>query len=371
MKVQSGDYDIESFCQKLIDTDPAHTFEGFHYNHAKVYFYLTEDDWLDNFENNYEIEDYGEVYKLTREYVGRFGETDQAVYYAHYFDDSLLMLFTATTEEAKENTLDLTVQTSPTICEMPIVPQDFQRLHKMVLEENPSIRITGFKAHRIPDLAEAEIRPDYNREIKYKGEDGKQTLQEFKQYYGVVPTRVEYREGDIEIKIDKSGKFTIKRSTADNFTLLFDLIREIQDHVLDIQEVSQRIKFRTERRNSGELQLEFPSVTAGQIDFHKSFNLLMAEEFIESAGEEGYRQFTFTDVSKEAGSLDFSATVTDEVREATFNISATQDSMKIVPKHDCEFPTIVHFFHLVTETIDERATINVFDTESAYATSAP
>ncbi|TKX55950.1 hypothetical protein EXE44_15945 [Halorubrum sp. SS7] len=367
MKIPQDEYDIESFCQTLIDRSPDKTFEGYHYNHVKVYFYLTEEDWLTNFQENYQIEQLGEIYKITGEYVSRGGETERPVYYAHYYDDSLLMLFTATTEEAKENTVDLTIRRSSTIGEMPIVPQDFQKMHHMVLDQHPDIRITSFKSRRIPDLAEADIRPDYDREIIYNGDDGRQTLQEFREYYGVVPIRVEYRGEEIEFKINKNGKFTLKRTNAENFTLLFDLIREIQDHVLDIQEVSQRIKFRTERRGSGNLELELADVTAGQIDFHKSFNLLMAEEFVESAGEKNYRQFTFTDVSKEAGSLDFSATVTDEIREATFNISATEDSMKIVPKHDCEFPTIVQFYHLITETVDERATIDIFDSESAYA----
>jgi hypothetical protein len=41
MRVPQDDYNLESFCQELIDTDPAKLFEGFHFKHAKTYFYLT------------------------------------------------------------------------------------------------------------------------------------------------------------------------------------------------------------------------------------------------------------------------------------------------------------------------------------------
>jgi CYTH domain-containing protein len=280
------------------------------------------------------------------------------------------MFFTASTEEALEQTLDQTVSNSSNLSEMPVVPQDFLEMHQMVLNERPDALVTNFKARRIPDLADAEIRPGVDRIVDYSGEDGRQALSEFKQYYGVVPIRVQYEDEDFELKIDKSGKFTLMRSNAPTFNLLFKLIEKIMDHVLDIQEVSERIRFRTERRESGDLELEVGNITAGQIDFNREITLLKAEEFMETASKRETNQFTFTDVTKEAGSLDFSATVTDERRGAHFNISATQDSMKIVPKHNCAFPTIVHFFQIVSETLDERAEINVFDNESAYSSPA-
>jgi len=371
MHVPQADYTIEDFCETLLRSDQSRLFEGFHFNQIKTYFYLTEDDdWIRFFEDDYAIEDYGNITKLTREYTKRSGERGEAVFFTAYYQDELLMVFTASTENAIEQTIEQTVTASNAMVEMPIVPSDFEKMHQRVLDEHEDVDITEFKSRRIPDLADAEIRPDYDRTIEYKGGDGRQTLKEFRQYYGVVPVRIQYEGHTLGFKMDTSGKFTLRKINDDTFSLLFKLVEEVLEHVLEIQEVSQRIRFQTERRQSGDLDIEVPDVTAGEIDFEKSFNLLMAEEFIERASNRDDIQFTFTDVTKQAGSLDFSATVTDEERNAFFNVSATEDSMTIVPKHNCSAPSIVQFYQLFTQTVDEAADITLFDKEAAYGPRA-
>jgi hypothetical protein len=370
MHVPQGNYSLEDFCETILRYDQERLFDGFHFNHIKTYFYLTEgDDWLQHFDD-YEQEDYGDVTKLTKPYTKRSGEMGEAVFFATYYQDELVMVFTASTENSIDQTIAQTVVDSNALVEMPIVPSDFQQMHNRVLEEHEDTNITEFKSRRIPDLADADIRPDYDRTIEYKGDDGRQTLNEFRQYYGVVPVRIQYESADITFKMDTSGKFTLKKINDRTFTLLFKLIEEVMEHVLEVQEVSERIRFRTERRASGDLDIEIPDVTAGEINFEKSFNLLMAEEFMERASNRDDIQFTFTDVSKQAGSLDFSATVTDEARNAFFNISATEDSMTIVPKHNCASPSILQFYQVFTQTVDEAAKIALFDKEAAYGPSA-
>lgn len=370
MHVPQGDYSLEEFCETILRYDQEHLFDGFHFNHIKTYFYLTEDeDWLQYF-SDYDQAEYGEVTKLTQSYTKRSGEMGEAVFFATYYQNELVMVFTASTENAVDQTIARTVVDSNALVEMPIVPSDFQKMHNRVLEEYEDTKITEFKSRRIPDLADADIRPDYDRTIEYKGDDGRQTLNEFRQYYGVVPVRIQYESEDIAFKMDTSGKFTLKEINDQTFTLLFKLVEEVMEHVLEIQEVSERIRFRTEQRESGNLNIEIPNVTAGEINFEKSFNLLMAEEFMVRASNRDDVQFTFTDVSKQAGSLDFSATVTDEARNAFFNISATEESMAIVPKHNCSSPSILQFYQIFTQTVDEAAKIALFDKERAYGSPA-
>lgn len=371
MHVSQADYDIHTFCEAVFSTDQSRLFDGFHYNHVKTYLYTTEtDDWLQFFEEDYQFDDYGDITKLTTSFTRRSGEVGEAVFYAAYYEDDLLMMFTAATENAIDQTIERTVVESNAIVEIPIVPSDFQKMHERVLKEHEDTNITEFKSRRIPDLADAEIRPDYDRSIEYKADDGRQALKEFEQYYGVVPTRIQYESPEIEFKMDTSGKFTLKKVNSQTFNLLFLLVEEVMEHVLDIQDVSERIRFRTEFRQSGDLSLQIPDITAGEIEFDKKFNRLMAEEFMERAANQDATRFSFTDVSLQAGSLDFSATVTDEARNAFFNISATEDSMTLVPKHNCASPSIIQFFQLVTHTLDESAEITLFDKEAAYGPRA-
>lgn len=371
MHIPQADYDIHGFCEAIFTADQSRLFDGFHYNHVKTYLYTTEaDDWLQFFGDEYQQEGYGDITKLTASFTKRSGEIREAVFYVAYFEDDLLMVFTAATENAIDQTIERTVLESNAIVEIPIVPSDFQKMHRRVLEEHEDTNISEFKSRRIPDLADAEIRPDYDRVIEYKGADGRQALKEFEQYYGVVPTRIQYESTEIKFKMDTSGKFTLKRVNGQTFNLLFRLVEEVMEHVLDIQDVSERIRFRTESRQSGDINIQIPNITAGEIEFNKEFNRLMAEEFMERAANQDQIPFSFTDVSLQAGSLDFSATVTDEARNAFFNISATENSMTIVPKHNCASPSIIQFFQLVTHTVDESADITLFDKDAAYGPSA-
>lgn len=371
MIIPQANYDIHAFCEAIFTADQSRLFDGFHYNHVKTYLYTTEaQDWFEFFEDDYQEEDYGDVKKLSTSFTKRSGESGEAVFYVVHYGDGLLMVFTAATENAIDQTIESTVLESNAIVEIPIVPSDFQKMHRRVLDEHEDTRITEFKSRRIPDLADAEIRPEYDRVIEYKADDGRQALSEFEQYYGVVPTRIQYESSEIEFKMDTSGKFTLKKVNGATFNLLFLLVEEVMEHVLDIQEVSERIRFRTEYRESGDLSIQIPDITAGEIEFNKEFNRLMAEEFMERAASQDQVPFSFTDVALQAGSLDFSATVTDEARNAFFNISATENSMTIVPKHNCASPSIIQFFQLLTHSVDESANITLFDKESAYGPPA-
>jgi hypothetical protein len=158
MHVPQADYDIHAFCESIFTADQSRLFEGFHYNHVKTYLYTTEaDDWLQFFEDEYQQEDYGDITKLTSSFTKRSGEMGEAVFYVAYYEDDLLMVFTAATENAIEQTVERTILESNAIVEIPIVPSDFQKMHRRVLEEHEDTNITQFKSRRIPDLADAEV----------------------------------------------------------------------------------------------------------------------------------------------------------------------------------------------------------------------
>jgi hypothetical protein len=360
MNIPEGDYDIREFCETLLETPESQVFEDLHYHQVKVFLFLTSTDDWQQFFSNYEMEDYGEVSKLTHEFRTRAGEIEEATFYAGYYQDDILMVFTGAVEDAIEQTLEATEANASGISSMPIFPPDFQEMNEYVLSQYEDIKITSFKARRQPDLVDAEIRPDVEeREIEYKADDGRQTLKEFREYYGVVPERVEYEHDELNFKMDATGKFTHSSINHRTFNLFFNLIEEVIERILDIQEVSEQIRFRTETRRSGELDIAVPRLSSGQIEFTRTFNLLMAEEFMQRISARDGAPYTFSDVNKQAGSLDLSARVTDEERNAHFNISATEDAMTIIPKRDCSWKSILKFYYYFTQTVDQYSRLRL------------
>lgn len=361
MNVPQGNYDVREFCEAILDTSEARLFENLHVHQIKVFLYLTStDDWL-TFFDGYEKDDYGDVVKLTKEYRNRVGDMRDAVLYVTEHPDDVLMVFTGAVEDAIRQTLEATESTYSGIEPMPIFPADFQEMNDYILSNYSDMEISDFKSVSQPDLAEADIRPEVqNRTIEYGATDGREAMAEMRRYYGVVPVRVQYEHTDLQFKMDTEGKFTLSTVNDQTFNLFFELIEQVIDHILDVQEVSEKIRFQTETRRSGELDLQVPRLKSGQIQFNKDFNLLMAEHFIEYLSDRETSPYTFSDVNKQAGSLDLSARVTDENRNSHFNISASEESMTIVPKRDCTWGSILQFYHLFTQTVDENSRLKLF-----------
>jgi len=365
MKIEQGSYTLEQLCQEVIDhTESA--FEQYHVKHLKFYFYIADEGWSSNFSDRYETQDYGEMTKVSAEYTNRFGAEDRADFFiGPYGDESeIITILTAETQEAIDQALLPMLGRRDDISLMPIMLEDFQRMNELVLEHN-DVRITEFKSERVPDLAEAEIRPSVQRSIEYKGRDGKEAIEELRSGYGVVPVRIQYEHQNLSLKIDSRGKFTLKKMNSKNFDLLFELVEEVIENVLELKDITKEIRFTEEEVESGNLSITVPKVEAGEVTFDREFTRVLAEDFVEGTRNRDRVDFSFTDVTMQAGSLDFSAQVVDENRNSFFSISATADEMRIVPETNCSFPSLIEFYFCVLQLVDGGAELDLHNSQTA------
>lgn len=363
MHIPDGDYNLTELCRVIMDSTES-VLEGYHYNQIKSFFYLSEPGWEEFIEANYGTEYFGEVTRFTDTYVNRKGAEQRAEFYIGEYESDLQMIVTAETEDAIRQVLTPVLEHSDEISPMPIMTEDFQTMNEIVLSRYDDMRISEFKSRRVPSLADARVRPDVNREIEYKGIDGRERLKEFRDEYGVVPTRVQYEHENVSLKIDTSGKFTILTVNEESFNILFDLLKEIVESVLELRDVARRIKFQKREVVSGNLEVSVPEVSSGEVQFDQDISLMQAEEFVRSAKSREDLNFSFSDVTKQAGSLNFSAQVADENRGSLFNISATSESMRIIPKQRCSFPSLVEFYLGVIQLLDGGAKMHVYESEA-------
>jgi hypothetical protein len=363
MHIPEREYNLKEFCRAIFDS-PEQVLEGYHGQRIKSFLYLSEDGWRDFLEEQYETEDFGGITKFVGQYRNRKGAEQPAEFYIGRYKDDLLMVLTAETEEAIRQVLPPVSEHSDCLSPMPIMTEDFQTMNEIVLSTYEDMQISEFKSKRVPSLAEARTRPDVDREIEYKGIDGRERLEEFREEYGVVPTRVQYEHESVTVRIDTSGKFTLETINQESFNILFDLLNEVVVNVLDLLDVANQIKFKKREVVPGNLKIQVPEVSSGEIEFNQEVSLMQAENFIRGTKSSDDLNFSFTDVTKQAGSLDFSAQVTDENRGSLFNVSATEESMRIVPKHDCSFPSLVEFYLAVIQLLDGGAEMRLYESQA-------
>lgn len=362
MIINEGKYTLKSFCNHLIENSN-NLFEDVLRNQLKIILLLTEtDNWKDYFIRD-EIEgcfketsEMGDITKLEKEYLDSRGDTKIADYYATYYNNSILILFTAVTEEGIEKTLNPIVEKRPGICKMYIYPQNFEGIKDFILSNKENANILSFKAFRKPDVIKGEIRPEItDREISYKGRDGKETLKEFRKYYGVIPTRMEFEIENCHLKIEDDGRFLIYTINEDTFNLIFELVELILIEILNIKNISQKIRFKLIKKQSGELELEIPEINAGEISLSYKINASIVEDMIENI-----KTFSFVDVSIKEGSLSFSISVIDEFKQSVFNLSGSEDTIVIIPKYKSYFDSFMRFYHYFTENIDENSVLSLY-----------
>lgn len=365
MHIPDDDYTLTEFCQKIIDSSTS-VLEGYHYNQIKSFVYLSDEGWMEYLEEHFETESLGEMTKLTGEYINRRGAEQPATFYIGEYEPNLQMLLTAETEEAIRQAMTPVFEASDHLSPMPIMIEDFQRMNDIVLSRYDDMRISEFKSKRVPGLADARVRADVeDREIEYRGIDGRDRLDDFRDEYGVVPTRIKYEHENVSIKIDTSGKFTLLSVNSESFTILFDLLKEVVENVLNLRDVARNVKFQKRELQPGNVKITVPEVSSGEIEFDQEITLMKAENFVEGARASPDLDFSFSDVTAQAGSLDFSAQVADERRNSLFNVSATEESMRIVPKQNCTFPSLIDFYLAVIQMLDGGARMDLYHPQPA------
>lgn len=364
MHIPEGQYNLKEFCRVIFDS-PERVLKGYHGQRIKTYLYLSDDGWRDYLEEHYETEEFGSITKFVGEYRNRKGAEQPAKFYVGQYQDDLRMVVTAETEEAIRQALRPVSEHSNCLSPMPIMTEDFQTMNEIVLNTYDDMRISEFKSQRVPSLVDARTRPDVDREIEYKGIDGRDRLNEFQEEYGVVPTRIQYEHENVSIRIDTSGKFTLETINKESFNVLFELLSEVVVNVLELRDVANQINFEKQEVAPGNLKVQVPEMSSGEIDFNQQVTLMQTEDFIRGSKNSDDLNFSFTDVTKQAGSLDFSAQVTDENRGSLFNVSATEESMRIVPKHDCSFPSLIEFYLAVIRLLDGGAEMRLYESQSA------
>jgi len=364
MHIPEGEYNLKEFCRVIIDSSES-VLSGYHGQRIKSFLYLSNEGWMEYLNTHYETEQLGQITKFVGEYRNRKGAMQPAKFYVGEYKDDLQMIVTAETEEAIRQALLPVSEHSDYLSPMPIMTEDFQTMNDIVLNSYEDMQVSEFKSKRVPSLADAQIRPDVDREIEYKGIDGRDRLDEFRHQYGVVPTRIQYEHENVSIRIDTSGKFTLETINHESFNILFELLSEVVVNVLELLDVANNIKFEKREVVSGNLKIQVPEVSSGEIAFDQQVTLMQAENFIRGTKNSNELNFSFTDVTKQAGSLDFSAQVTDENRGSLFNVSATEESMRIVPKHDCSFPSLVEFYIAVIQMLDGGAQMKLYESQAA------
>ena len=362
MELPAGRYSKADFIEYVLEhgeevapPDPRHRW-------LKVYSVLAGHvPWRSALFTNAQTSEFGDITEV------RFGrdstpglERDEN-YYVMEHSPGLLLLFTTAVKERYEQTIRERLRQVRGITELWSSPSVFDRQWRFILRQSGGFVYRFMSRRSSIDEATAAIRPDYRRRFNYTGNDATHVIDELRESYGVLPRSLYIRVGpDLNVHLTNEGLFSAKIMSRQAFELFFGMLDLIQEEILGLKKTSQDLAFRVE--SLSEPVADSPKVVAVQAGVirlsERDFDVDAVGTLRDELARRG--QFSLIDEQLQRGSIGFTATVIDERKGTVFNISASDNQIVLIPKHNITFESFISFYRTVAEVADPRATFRLY-----------
>lgn len=368
MRISEREHTFQSFINELVEvgTEPS--------ERLRVVCYITRhEDWnVESFSvpslislltsNGVEIKNLGNIKKLVAHY--RDARTDRLVavtFFAFLHRDSrLLMCFTNGAKIDVEQTLDRIVERNPGLYYAFIAPSTFAKIEKMLFDAHPSTLIKYFSASRsLQSSLKSEIRPDYERNIEYRGNDGKKVLEELKHAYGVTPRSIHFEIPEYATyQVHNVGHLTIVKGEENARRFLMEIVDFAMKDSLLTRKIVESADFQLIPVETQRKVLLFPKLKPWVIRFSVPLGIKEGENLVEALEHNGFD--VFNHVLAE-GSLRLNGMIADRIKNTIFTVDANDERMVVAPLREVSFDSFLRFYQTMVESFDPNAACEVFE----------
>jgi len=367
MRIRTGEYTFSSFLEELIKTEiqPG--------KHLRVACFITAfNEWEsphDPFslkqllgQNGVEVRELGEIRRLVgRYYNTRLRKNVRVELFAYLQPEtSLLLCFTTANKEDVDGTIGRIADTFTGFYYVFISSKTFGMLEDFLFNRFRFIKITYFNAYRSSRFSfPSEIRPNFDRSIEYYGDDGRKTLKEFKQFYGVLPKIIRFSVPDFAAyQVHNGGQFTLYGDGEEQRRFMLKIIDVAMKDILLTRRVIETSSFElipieTERR-----VFRFPKLTPWIIRFSRPVEYLKGEDVISVISGGNFSVFNHVFAK---GSLRLNGMVVDKTKPCIFTIDVNSERIVIAPFNEVSFDSFLRFYETIIEGFDPDAVCERFE----------
>jgi len=302
--------------------------------------------------HNFEVIRHGEIRELSTFYTPPDGGAE---IFVNYFaslnpENRILTCFTKANRHERQKTINSLVGEIG-IYYLWINPIAFDEIKNSILSEYQYAKILHFVADRKQtSRPPASFRPEVKRTLTYWGEDGRESLEELRHYYGVLPRYVEFRiSGVVGFSLDHLGVFHYKNGSLKQ---MFNYSREAARLVLEVRRILEQAKLEVLDVETARKHLKVQNIVPWEIHFKRDLDISDAELLLELLEQ---KNFAVYNQAVTQGSLYLDATVFDEKKQSVFSISSNQHRMIVSPRYNTTFDSFFRFFEAITDSFDPEA----------------
>ena len=368
MKIPTREYSVKAFIDELMNvTLPS-------YQRLKVACFMTSfSKWYDrqkmiNLEDIFgrygvRIQKLGEIRRLQTKYFdSQIRKSKIAIFYC-YLDPSseMLICFTDEKMEAIEQTLGQIAENSPGFYYTFISFATFNKIKQIILEYEPFAKCTYLSTKYVPQLTmKSQIRPNIEKRIIYYGDDGLETLEELRQYYGVYPTVMRYYIPNMGIyEINCNGIFSLwaEEKMVASRRFLLHLCNVAISEVLRSKKIIETSSYKLIPVETDRKIFKIPKIIPWIIKFSHEIEFIDSESLIEIMSDNNFSLFNEV---REKGSIRLNGLVMDEKKQTIFSIDVDDRRIIVAPTENLSFDSFMRFYKTILDNFDPNATCEEF-----------
>jgi hypothetical protein len=275
-------------------------------------------------------------------------------YYVYVSEEFPIFLTTGRKTQDFPETIDAYLKAERNIGRMWISKTDMEDLRQQIIREYPEVIIPYFTASRSKHSEiQARRRPRHKRTIQYYGNDGRETFEEMKYEYGVLPTNLKFqRANEFKLRVTTRGVFTIKDGGLE------EVFEVIEDSIERLKEVKNAIDdsgftFRTNKFNE---RRTMPLSRPWAIQLSESLDGADARQFED---EEALNEWEFDlgdiDYSFIEGRSYFSAEFVDERTLGKTILRSKDGAIRVYPREETGIDQSLRVFEFLNDQIDPNS----------------
>jgi len=327
-------------------------FEGPRRRWLKMYYVYMDNNALSTLKQSLSPINQGDLLKFEMIYKESISQKRKHVpYFMANIEPGLCCFFTSSTKEGYQKTLRKRIERTRGMSEMWMRPSIFEKVKDFVVNEYGT-KIKGYTSvSSSGDEEEGRLRPHIKRKIHYRGDDAIDTMSELKSWYGVSPISIDFKHKKSHFQITNEGLFTLKNPNEVTFNIVQDVMELIREEQIKQKDIASKLEFKTIENKKSIAVVEAGKIILPSAGLNiESVNLLM---------ERYFANFSFIDTTNLDDSLDFSTTVIDKHKGSIFDVSASENSIVLIPRYEVTYESFLSFYRNVVENFDKKAVLEI------------
>jgi len=277
----------------------------------------------------------------------------------HYYlkicmKNGLLVFFSTSPKKYIERTLLNIIERESGFYYLWMSPGVIEQIKNKIFSGYPETQVPYFSIIRQPYYRfSCRIRPEERRRIQYNGTDGRDMLEEFKVYYGMLPRLIEFLvPGQLRFKLDYRGIFTLMEG---ELGLLDEIIKIVSTKLFEYKKIIENSSNTVVKITSDIKSFLVPKTKQWTINFSRAISYEDIGSILKVLEDQS--RFSTIDNFAEKGSLFWTATMIDSQKNSIFTIKSDGKRMYILPKFNNFFDSFLRFYHFFVENIDSEAIV--------------